>query len=581
MYISPKKKRLYIILGVIFALMVPISVVAFYLYRDWRSRASATAKPEDVRISDLTPGSVVISWITPDKDTEGWIQYGTAADVGDGSPLVQDDRDVESGTSEKRTTHYVTIKNLDPDTKYYYVIGSGSEKYKDTDGNPFEFTTSAVDLSGQTPTPDPAYGTVTNGEDEGAIVYITLSNGSDKSFPVSTYTNDSGDFEIDLTRTRTAALDDLFDYDDSTELTVFAQGGDKGGAVLNVSVADKERMSLTMDEDYTVTDVFADSSSVDVGDSDSGDQDDQQEEEEEEEEPEEEPPVKSKKKDVPLDALVLGISSTSSGISNIQVTNVTENSFTVVWESLKKETGYVTYGATLDLAEAANDDRDGLTERGSYYMHHVSVTDLIPETMYYYEIHSGDIPYDDNGDPYEITTPSTEDSPPAYDSLLGEVTGSGKSDAVIVAIVQTEDGESSAVSTVADNSGNWTLSIGSVRNDDYDGYFNYGSDDTVVITGLTKGDEYSGEYTIGDVGDDVISIELEMVEPVEGDDDEFDRGIYDALASLPVTAVNRIVAVGITVSVVMIAYGTYLLSRVYSSERKQRWESDVLKKLDL
>lgn len=593
MYISPRKKKQYVMVSLIFAVLIPISVGAFYVVRDWRSRASVTAVPEDVRITDITETSVILSWITPGTVVEGWVQYGTESGIGDGSPLTQDDRDVRSGTTAKRTTHYVTLSNLESGTKYYFILGSGGKSYKDPQGKEFEFTTGLMSESGSIPTPDPVYGSVTNGNNQESIVYISIKSGGDVSSPVSALTNDGGNFEIDLSHVRTASLDSRFDYSDSDELTIFAQGGDKGGAVLKTSVGASDPVIMTMAEGYPVTDVFVDTSIIDVGDGVNDDPavtpdpvqpDDHVEDPEEPEDDVDDAP--SKKHDVPLTALVLGSTTTVTGISDVTVTNVTENSFTVVWCSGSREVGYVSYGSTgsnLDLD--VNDSRDGILQRDAHYTHHVSVKDLTPETTYYYTINSGEIEYDDDGQSYQITTPPTESSPPEYSSILGEVVGSGAVDAVIIGSIVSTGGESSLVSTVSDENGRWILSIGGIRNDDYDGYFQYNEDDNLQLRGLTKGDEDSSTHRIGDIESEVVSISLEMMEDVGSlETGEFDRGLYsviESLTGLPDTAINRIAVTGITVALLMIIYGSYLLLQSYISEKNRRWEKDVLKELDL
>lgn len=601
MYVPEKRKRRIVIAAIVAAILIPVSVAAFFIVRDWRSRASPTEKPQEVRISDLTQSSLVVSWITPETATEGWIQYSEQSGVEQGSPIAQDDRDVRSGTIEGRTTHYVTISNLEPGTKYYFIIGSGSDTYKDENGAEFEFVTADF-TDDSIPTPDPVYGSVSNGQNQGAIVYVTLSEGSDKSFPVSALTNDSGNFEIDLSHIRTATLESKFNYTDETEMTIFAQGGDIGGAVLNIPVGYDDEIAMTMDADYTITDIFADSSGLDVGDSD-GDGDTPDDEpddtpDEEPEEPEEDPEEPERQEfsvvhDVPLERLVLGDTTGPSwtGIREIHITNVTENSFSVVWESQESESGYVSYGATEDLAEAASDDRDATVGSGSYHMHHVSVSDLIPETTYFFIINSGEEVYDDEGTSYQVTLPAIQDSPPEFDSVLGEISGTGSSDTAVIGKIVSGEGTSAEISSIADSDGKWTLSIGGVRTSDYSEYFTYTSDDSLTVMAITRGNSETSTYNLADVGEDVITIELDMIEDTgdggDGDED-FDRGLVDSideiadnLDNLPQTAVNRIAAVSLTIALLMIGYGSYLLFSLYRSEKMSRWESEVVRDLGI
>ena len=429
--------------------------------------------------------------------------------------------------------------------------------------------------------PDPVYGTVTNGTNEGAIVYVTLSKDGVKSFPVSALTNDSGNFELDLAHVRTAALDDAFLYNDDTEMIIFAQGGGIGG-VLRTSVGNSDAISITMDENYSTTDIFTDESNIDVGDDNDNDNvpnyvppEDEPEEPEEEEDLEDGPMTKH---DVPLTKLILGTGLPQTGNDTLTVTNVNENSFTIVWRSGSQEVGYVNYGTTADsLSGEARDTRDSLVEQGDFYMHHVTINNLVPETTYYYETHSGGVAYNDGGVSYQITLPATEDSPPDFDSVFGDVTGTAKDDAVVIARILGENGNSSDASSEVATDGTWTLSIGGIRTLDYSDYFSYTSDDTLEITLRTLGNEITREYVLGDVSDEIISLHLDMI---EGEESDFGYGLFDYISSLPETAINRLTAIVLVVSVLFMGVGTYLLVSVYSSEKNARWEKEVLKDLD-
>ncbi|MBN1618617.1 fibronectin type III domain-containing protein [Candidatus Dojkabacteria bacterium] len=601
-YVPKKKRQLYVILFFVFIALIPISVGAFFIIQDWRSRASTENKPNEVRISNMTTKSVVISWIT-DSGAEGWVRYSTDPAVGEGSPLSQDDRDVTSGSMDKRTTHYVTLRSLNTGTKYYYVIGSGTQVFKDTNGNPFEFTTASIGESTSTALPDAVYGSVVNGTDMSAIVYITIENASgEKSFPISALTNSGGNFEMSLSDARTADLSAKFSYNNEMKMIIFAQGGDKGGAVLETSVGERDSISMTMDPDYTVTDIFADTSGVDVGGDEEPSQEEPAEESPQQQQPSEQPaqeePTQEEPEeeavsqknytithDVPLTKMVLGASTVEETIKDVNITNVTENSFTVVWESSIKQPGSINYGSAANaLTDTAKDDRDTVVSTGQYYMHHITVKNLDPESTYFYVIQSGTKSYKNNGNPYQVTLPETLDSPPAFDSIAGQITGTGAPDSVVFGIITTDSGTSSEISTITDENGKWTMSIGSVRNQAYTDYFSYESSDSIVISAKTKGDDVSNTYVLSTIADDIVTQQLTLEEPETGV--EFKRGLYDTIAStgtntLPQTSVNRIAIVLVFVAVLMVGYGSYIMISVYNKGKGNTWENGVLNDLDI
>lgn len=553
MYISPRKKKTYIIIGAVLVGSIVIGVLGYKYFTDWRTGAFSSPTPEDVRISDLTETSVTLSWITPDKSAEGWVKYSTSSTLGADAQVAQDYRDVYDGQTTARTTHYVTVSSLNPGVQYYFSIGSGGKEYKDTSGDAFDFTTAESGSYSSPPSPDPVYGTVTNGSDQSTIVYVTLGSGSNKSFPVSTITNDSGNFEVDLSHVRNAALTGAYSYEDSTVMSVMAQGGDKGGAIVETTAGIGSSLSLTMDESFSTTTFFAESSAVDTGGSSSDtttttdtttDTTDE---------------ITLTSMDIP------DIITDSTGIDNVYTSNVTENSFSVIWESDEKEQGYLIYGTSASaLTSEAIDDRDSLTSKSTYYMHHITVKDIEPETTYYYKIVSGSVQYMGTSGAYSITTPATESSPPSSQTVAGTVTGTAQADAVILIKLTKSGVDSSYASVSSDAEGDWLVDIGSLRSADYSSYFEPDDTDTILVKGVSAGDTDSSTYTLSETEGQVLGVSLNI-----------EKGT-SLISELPETAIHGIAAVGITFAIVMIVYGGMLLGNYYHDERKTRWEKDFL-----
>src|SRR3990167_8718313 len=197
------RKLSQIIPFILLLLLIPVSIIAFNLVRNLISEASPEKQPKEVRLTDVTEASFVVSWIT-DTATVGQIVYSKTADLA--SPVAaKDSRDGTSTTP--RDTHYVRLLNLDPSTTYYFQIMSDTEKYGDSDGI-FTIDTAAAPSSPGVPVP--MKGLVTNGANQSAIVYLTMEDVGVKSFPVSTYTNNTGAWSADLAATRTADLSGIF-----------------------------------------------------------------------------------------------------------------------------------------------------------------------------------------------------------------------------------------------------------------------------------------------------------------------------------------------------------------------------------
>jgi len=82
----------------------------------------------------------------------------------------------------------------------------------------------------------------------------------------------------------------------------------------------------------------------------------------------------------------------------VRVANISANSATISWQTAEPVVGQVEYGTTPGsfLLRA--------TETSPTTNHNISLSPLLPETIYYFRIRVGEEIYDDNGAPYSFTT---------------------------------------------------------------------------------------------------------------------------------------------------------------------------------
>ena len=82
----------------------------------------------------------------------------------------------------------------------------------------------------------------------------------------------------------------------------------------------------------------------------------------------------------------------------VRVANISANSAAISWQTAEPVVGQVEYGTTPGsfLLRA--------TETSPTTNHNVSLSPLLPETIYYFRIRVGEEIYDDNGAPYSFTT---------------------------------------------------------------------------------------------------------------------------------------------------------------------------------
>lgn len=188
------------------------------------SRAGPTVIPQEVKITNISDNSFTVSWITPDKEIAGFIAYGDSAQLGQ---TAADDRD-QIGSLNSYFTHHVSLKNLSPQTKYFFKIGSGSKTY-DQAGQPYEITT-APTTDSPPPLADPSFGTVVDQSGKnaaGALVYLTVAN----STPLSSYTREDGNWLITLNNARSKDLSGYVTYKEKGDKEeIMVQAGSAGTA---------------------------------------------------------------------------------------------------------------------------------------------------------------------------------------------------------------------------------------------------------------------------------------------------------------------------------------------------------------
>ncbi|MEW6094907.1 MAG: fibronectin type III domain-containing protein [bacterium] len=164
-------------------------------------------------------------------------------------------------------------------------------------------------------------------------------------------------------------------------------------------------------------------------------------------------------------------------------TNITATQFTISWTSTTEEIGKVNYDTNPNsLSHSANDDR------GAGYVddtHHVTITGLKEDTLYYYDVVSGGVVDDNNGFHYKVRTGADIIPNPGNRLVQGVVYKQGRleyADGAIV-YIQLQDvdkegnlGNSSWASILVTN-GDWLYNLVNLRTADLQSFFDEYSDD--------------------------------------------------------------------------------------------------------
>lgn len=197
-------------------------------------KATPLVSPQAVKISNISDNSFTVSWVTPDKPTVGFVQYGQS----NLTETASDDRD--SGGPKPRTTHHITLKNLAPQTSYFFKISSAGQTF-DNNGQSYQVTT-APTTADTPPLPQPIFGkvkTADNKPPQEAVVYVIIGEGT----LLSSYTRADGNWLVTLNNARTKDLSTYLNPQEGDQLTVTIQAGLEGFISQITTLAQKSKIS--------------------------------------------------------------------------------------------------------------------------------------------------------------------------------------------------------------------------------------------------------------------------------------------------------------------------------------------------
>ena len=237
-------KRIPTLLGILF-IVIGIGITS-YLVRSGviiTSKAGPTDTAQDIRISNITDRSFTVSFTT-EALVIGSINFGKDRNLGQ---TALDDRDSQ-GVLKEHKIHYITVKNLDSSSDYYFSITSGSKEFLQKD-EPFIVKTAAVSsassfvektIKGKVVLP--------NGDPPAeAVVYLN----SDNSQTLSTMVKADGSYSLSASSLKTQDLLSYFTFSGETvfRLLVVGENSLTSNAKFNGSETE-ELPSITLGNDY-------------------------------------------------------------------------------------------------------------------------------------------------------------------------------------------------------------------------------------------------------------------------------------------------------------------------------------------
>jgi hypothetical protein len=255
-------KRIPTVLGIIL-IAIGIGITTFLVKQGglFSINASPSTQPKNIRISNVDDNGFSVSYETSDV-AFGVINYGDSPSLGKSG---LDDRDQESGNVTNHNLHNITVRNLSPETKYYFSILSGKDTYLNN-GVPFEITTGSK-ISDNPLDQEPISGKVIlpNGSaPKESILYLTTEG----SQVISALIKSDGTYILPLNSLRTSDFSSYFEFSPSSVLKLLIAGD---GLASNVIIPLEQiqpvpTVTLSSDYDFTDTQVKISSSSANLQD---------------------------------------------------------------------------------------------------------------------------------------------------------------------------------------------------------------------------------------------------------------------------------------------------------------------------
>lgn len=145
----------------------------------------------------------------------------------------------------------------------------------------------------------------------------------------------------------------------------------------------------------------------------------------------------------------------------IKVVNVGGNSASVYWQTDEKAQAFIQAGTVESLGSTFRDDRDIATPQPHRY-HFVTLTNLLPETTYYYKITSGKFIYP-IGKPLSFKTAASQ-KPTGLQPLIGTVITSAK-EPVDEALITLDIPGNQPLATITKLGGSFILPLNQIKID--------------------------------------------------------------------------------------------------------------------
>lgn len=231
-------------------------------------------------------------------------------------------------------------------------------------------------------------------------------------------------------------------------------------------------------------------------------------------------------------AILFGTKAANGNVPrDVQISNVTDSSFTVSYTTDEFAIGTIEYGTNENFGKVGLDDRDQqLGSPVSHRVHHITIRQLTPSTRYLFQITSGETEYKDGNKSYSIMTapPSTEkptNQPPAVGSVSlddGDIPAEG--------LVYVSTGDSQLLSALLKPDGGYIVPLNAVRKKDLASFLTF-TPEVIFNMSFTNGNLRSKASILASQTNPVPRVILSKDYTFTADDAEIDAATQVPQAS--------------------------------------------------
>ena len=456
------------------------SVIPFYL-----EQTVSALSP--IEISNPTDDAITIAFDS-DAAAIAVVNYGSTTDLDQRLTVLQ----------TSRQDHYITLTGLSANQTYYFNLLVGGLSVDDQ-GQPFTFQTSTAGIGSTRP----LSGQLLDADGQpmaGARVYLTLTGNVGSSWPLSTLTDSSGNWSVDLANLKEINSGAILPFAVGDEIKIIAVGGQEQTAEMTVPLSDNlsQTISVEVRKAPTVTQLSAQhgvvGQTVTLTGTDLGRSADE---------------VTLKLNGVEITptswseteiafvipaaagsgplTVSVGNHTTSpvefyleqmvTSVGPVLTSNPTDDAITIAFDSDAAAIAVVNYGSTTDLGQQLT------ALQTPAKRHYINLPGLSADQTYYFELLVGGLSVDDEGESFSFQT-STAGSGSAH-VVSGQIVdsdGLAVAGAVVYASVSSEDGQSWPLSALTDSSGNWSVDLANLKNATSGAILPFSSGDDIQIT---------------------------------------------------------------------------------------------------